>query len=509
MSLFSNIKRAFGFDDDIDNLQDDMPSSPEPVSNTNQRSHIEDKPLTASATAAPVKELDAAKVSVIFEHVVAVFNQSLPGFLQNSVDAEAQRKHLYDTLDSDIKAYLSSLDSSIENSVEQRWRAEKERLQKEMSRLESQTKELESKRADMSQKQLSSDRQKRALTERVNDLEKQIATLEAEKEQFDLENKSLVNKAKVVAVYEKENSEMREEINRLRAMALSGAAAVQSSEIPSADQPIAIDSNEVEVKELRSENETLRNEIDKLKETGEQLRAANDDLSRQLDDAKTESALLEEDLANLRVKLSAMDETNHQDIIDKAYQVEEFEGQLKEIQQQMEEFEEIKNKKDRRISELKEQLKVANATIEELNAKTSSLDTNSAINEMELTAAHDRIERLTAQVVEQNEQLASLKETLRIKDETFANSDKQLRQKIASLSDELDRANASKEQPSRLASSDLSVYRSVPNNVTDILNDTDWLDPAPAKRRQRGHRNDDSVHVPPQKNPDDPQMSLW
>ena len=490
MSLINKIKRAFGFDDDIDPMDDeDIAPSALPSALVRQHHYDNtvatpaDKPSSPTTQTADAPVIDPAKATVIFEHVVQVFNESMPAFIKNSLDSEAQRKHLFDTLDQDIKDYINSLDATIEANVEKRWHSEKERLENEMTRLENQTRDVEAKRAELSQKQLSADRQKRALSERVNDLEKQVAALEAEKEQFDLENKSLMNKAKVVAVFEKENAKMREEINSLRAAALAGH--------PMTPAEPAVDNSA----ELNA----------KIDELNKQL----DDVNKQFDDVKTEKELLEEELNDLKVKTQAIDEKNHQEIIEKARLAEQFESQVKAISQQIDQFEDVAKKKDKRIAELKEQLSVANATIEDLNAKASTLDTHTATNEMELTAAHTQIERLTNQVNEQNEQLASLKETLRIKDETYAASDKQLRQKIASLSDELDRANARERAASQVVESDISTYRQARSNVADILNDTDWLDAAPTKRRQRATRNDEAMHLPPQKNPDDPQMSLW
>lgn len=55
------------------------------------------------------------------------------------------------------------------------------------------------------------DRQKAALNERINQYENKVATAEAEREQYQLECKSLMNKLKVASVNDEEINKLREE----------------------------------------------------------------------------------------------------------------------------------------------------------------------------------------------------------------------------------------------------------------------------------------------------------
>lgn len=225
MPFFDKIRQALGFsdgEDDIDDaiIRDDAPS--------NKYRHLRENADTAQATrettretdspepaAAPPRDTDDAdKAAVIFDRVIEVFNQSLPDFLKQSVDPEAQRKYLYKSLDDGLKAYIASLKDEAAREAEARWRKDNDALQTSVKNLEQRAREIEDKRSEISQKQMSSDRQRRALSERVHDLESTVARLEAEKEQFELERQSMVNKLKVAAVYEKENAELHEQIGQ-------------------------------------------------------------------------------------------------------------------------------------------------------------------------------------------------------------------------------------------------------------------------------------------------------
>ena len=228
MPFFDKIRQALGFsdgEDDIDDaiIRDDAPS--------NKYRHLRENADTAQATRETIRETDspepaaapprdtdyADKAAVIFDRVIEVFNQSLPDFLKQSVDPEAQRKYLYKSLDDGLKAYIASLKDEAAREAEARWRKDNDALQTSVKNLEQRAREIEDKRSEISQKQMSSDRQRRALSERVHDLESTVARLEAEKEQFELERQSMVNKLKVAAVYEKENAELHEQIGQMAA----------------------------------------------------------------------------------------------------------------------------------------------------------------------------------------------------------------------------------------------------------------------------------------------------
>lgn len=199
MGALDSIKRLFGFDagyDDPDMQEDEM-SKPRYATAIPARQLAENTATSAVTSAADVH---GPRPEDIFEHVVAVFNQALPDFLKNSVDPEKQRKLLYDGLTADMKAYVEASRTAAEAQCRRNFEQQKTQLQANIREMEARYSQYNSMRDDMQQKLLSSERQRRAIMERNKDLEDRVASLEAELEQFQLENKSLINKLKVADV---------------------------------------------------------------------------------------------------------------------------------------------------------------------------------------------------------------------------------------------------------------------------------------------------------------------
>ena len=70
---------------------------------------------------------------------------------------------------------------------------------------------------DLKAMRASADRQKRTFNERIRDLERQLAAAMAEKEQYDLEVKSLMNKLKVQQVQQSDvQRKMAADLSELR-----------------------------------------------------------------------------------------------------------------------------------------------------------------------------------------------------------------------------------------------------------------------------------------------------
>ena len=197
MTFFRKLRHALGFNDDSifetdsDTAYDSIPEHSEDTSAT---------PLGKSDVYVTQDMREA-----IFSHVIKVFNDALPEFLARSVDADTQQKLIFEGLDQGIKDYLARIGADADNRCEQRWSSEQAGMRAEMDDLRRKSEQVAQERADLKQKQLSADRQKRALSDRLKDLENQVRRLEAEREQFDLENKSLLNKLKAIAVSRRRN----------------------------------------------------------------------------------------------------------------------------------------------------------------------------------------------------------------------------------------------------------------------------------------------------------------
>ena len=210
MSIFSKIKQYLGFGPDVD-LSD-------PVFADSDGSPAASKPAEkpAAPEAKPV-EFDPNMQDAIFAKVVEVFNSSLPSFLAESVDPAAQKRLLRQSLDEGVAAYLDSLKTAARDYCEEQWRARQSDMAAELDAIRLRAEDVERRSSDIRQKQLSADRQKRALTERVHDLESQLARLESEREQFELENRSLLNRLKVANVNQEDVEKLNSELTTVRA----------------------------------------------------------------------------------------------------------------------------------------------------------------------------------------------------------------------------------------------------------------------------------------------------
>ena len=199
MGALDSIKRLFGFDagyDDPD-MQEDEISKPRYTPATPARQLSES---TVTPAVNPAAGSRGPRPEDIFEHVVAVFNQALPDFLKNSVDPEKQRRLLYDGLTADMKAYVEASRTEAEAQCRRNFEQQKTQLQANIREMEARYSQYNSMRDDMQQKLLSRERQRRAILARNKDLDARVASLEAELEQIQLENKSLINKLKVADV---------------------------------------------------------------------------------------------------------------------------------------------------------------------------------------------------------------------------------------------------------------------------------------------------------------------
>lgn len=344
MSLFSKIKYIFGAGDNYEEYEDDPETS---IPDNAMSPSAENRKAEAPATA----EIGDGQVDIIFTHVVETFNMALPDFLRSSVNPEAQRKYLYNTLAKDIRQYLTDVADNTRRNCEAENNRNKDVLQARIRELEAKIADSDKKREEISQKQLSSDRQRRALSDRVHDLEKQILTLESEKEQYQLEGKSMLNKLKVASVYEKELEGMRDELNASR----------------------------TEISRLRAASAGAPQEA----VTDEEREALN----RQLEEVAKERKVL----------------------ADKIAEVQSVQGQMAEVEAQISQFDEVKEKKDRQIASLKAQLEESRQRASDLE---NTLNNSLQLNQSSQDKLNDDVKRLNSEIADLKVQLQNAQKAL-------------------------------------------------------------------------------------------------
>ncbi len=223
MSIFYSMLRAFGFgggndDDDMDLHYDgdERPSAAESgesqtSAQPSDSASVENNVNAYAATESGMENetgsdkgregrVDDHGAKAIFEGVVAVLNSNLPPYLKECLDSEEQCRFIYDNLDKDLKEYISTVARREADKANRRWASEKKKLYKQVNEATEQIAQATERVAKAEEKALSADRQKRTMTQRNADLERRVARLQADIEQYDLEKNSLLNKLRVLEV---------------------------------------------------------------------------------------------------------------------------------------------------------------------------------------------------------------------------------------------------------------------------------------------------------------------
>lgn len=409
MGFFDSIKQALGFgpEDDNDIEFEGKDATVRPLSsralpaNADSSFHHDNRSLPDSdsdedsARAAISEQPTRPDPTVIFERVVMVFNESLPGFLQKSVDPARQRQALFDALDDSMKDYFAQLDRNVERRLQTRFETDRRRLQSQIDNLNEKARKEEEENSNAKNLQLSAERQKRALSERVHDLEKQLATLEAENEQYILENKSMANK--------------------LRMAALGGDASddAVAAELTKRDERIA------ELTKLAAETEqNLALTIKQKNEAEEQLRVASQQIEALKQEIDSKSAVEQDD-----VELLAKTQKENAKLKAAA---DEMLAEMRRLQDSLEQ------------AKVKDELGVA--MVNDLNAKAHQAKNEAAeamenldemklqleIKHSELMKAQTSVAAAEAEMNESIERIAKLEEELSHTKQKLADADTQL-----------------------------------------------------------------------------------
>ncbi len=254
----------------------------------------------------------------IFDSLLQVFNDAQPDFIRKCLDVDAQRRYLYDSIDSSFKEYIARYQATVREQARSEAESASGRLREELEQLRERCRNVDSLEEDLKHQRISADRQKRTFGERIRDLEGKISTAEAEKEQLQLEIKSLLNKVKVAAVHEKDAKAYKEDLDNLRRQMRDGNQAEISQmreSMENANQRVsAMNAQnmalEAEADKLRREIESLGKVIEGQKLTISESEALVDKLRADADAraAETEALLAETRgrLAEAEARLAGM-----------------------------------------------------------------------------------------------------------------------------------------------------------------------------------------------------------
>lgn len=545
MSFFSSLFKVFGFgNDDADYNDTAIDATVTPLKQLNaEPEESADTSIEApdSVTATENEEIKPVEIPVerIFEKVVEIFNKSLPDFIAQNLDKEKQQRYIYDALDESLKQHLKDLAANADREANIRWQNERKRLMNEIDRHKENSKKQNETQEGLRSRQLSAERQKRALNERIHDMESQIATLEAEREQYDLENKSLINKLRAASIQDNGDGEQYRTViteleNDLRQTRDELEDTRRQLEVSAQSQP---DNETAELlQESQAQIEKLTALNDELTATDRQRQTDIEQLSTKLElaeamtresqsiasTAKAEINNRDIEIENLKKEISTLKSdariSDDQATVDRST-ISELEDKNRElaeqlatitaeletanenlktlevIESQLEKFEEIKNRKDAKIKEL----------------------TNSRESLIERIRLLENERRGLKRTVETNI-VAQSESEIKMRDEIA-----RLRQELATL--RLSGANADEEvipyTPTVQIEAEPEPYHSEPGRISAIdesLDNTDWLVATPPegtsmRNLAKSEDNSDFGYQAPAPRkfiPDnDAQMSLW
>ena len=360
MSFFKSLKQAFGLgeseydDEELEGIdarvtplrerRDCASQSDECASESVSENNTETADGEQASQMAVVETVSTETLPRdIFDSVVKVFNESLPEFLKQTVDETAQKEYLYNALEASTRDFLNNAGNSAQRRCDEHWLQERRQILQEMEALKQRANKEEEDRSEAKKQQLSAERQKRALSERVHDLEKQLATLQAENEQYVLENKSLVNKLRLSQVLGGDNRGDNDEITE-KILQLNG-----------------------ELESLRTKYEASKTEIDNLNAVVAEKDDAIDELSKNTSekDEELKAALAESDTLREQLRLSkeALEQSRAKDDLGNAM--------LTDLNRKTAEAVEAANEHKKRVESLLAENEALKHTIEE-NSSASS-----------------------------------------------------------------------------------------------------------------------------------------
>ena len=541
MSFFENIKRVLGLSDEYEEEEFGIDATVKPLNDNSSTSENNDKISVISVTEQPiviqpVDFTEKVPIDVIFNHVLEIFNKALPDFLSSTVDPEAQKKYLFDTLDTSVKEYITNLSKSVAEETRRQWKADREKIQAQLLELTELAKKSEEKINEAKSLQLSAERQKRAFAERVHDLENQIGKLEADREQLQLENRSLINKVKVNSVQEGDMESLRNEIATLQQQLRLVNAKVQSND--NTDSNSALDDVEKRIAELQAENDALRANNEKLRAENEASKSDNDKLIAENDaikmqgeallaeneTLKAQNATLVADNEALKAEIethtaNASQYNNTDEITINSDKIEETTQQLKQKQQECEELkvqieelatntqgqEQIIAQHNATIQDLQTKLDVASEQAQAAQKKLDEAQQNLAMLDeiqtmieqfevikekkdrkiAELTALNDesaaKIDSLQRTITQNLSTDANEKDALVKEKEALAKEKNELLSELSNLRAELERTQqqaavqAQNAVDSQVANKDSDTPPDIPDSNINSLIDTDWL----------------------------------
>lgn len=498
MSFFNSFRRAFGIGDEYydEEIQDTEISHPNQIPSTFKTNET-------SMNQEILKTDNENFAADILESVVELFNSFQPDFIKSCLNTEEQKKYLYNRLDESIKSRIkTSVDSGYKEGMKL-WESEKNKLSDELDKLRNEKDEVSKKREESRSALLSAERQKRALNERIRDLENQNAQIQAEIEQLNLENRSLMNKLRVAGISNSSKSTDNDEIEKLNDELTS-----LRNEYEEFKNTAEIEKNKLEetISNLTTENDKKNALLEEAKNftTGsdekdieiKQLKEKIESLNNDLSEKNNENEKLNQELNKSIEKIKNLEN----DLETAAYvkeQVDKIEKSIAKKDSQIETAKNTEIKQKERISELENSLVSKDKEIQRLNEELSNLRTTNLKN-LESLKELDKLKYAQPIISEQN-----IKDSGDTPQPSLPSHDKK-------------HNRSSKTKKDRTETNNNIAPKTTPviSAIDELLDSNDWfVAPDASEFIKEPVEDEDFGYKPPVKKThediDDNQLSLW
>ena len=420
MGFFNKLKSALGYSDseydEDDELDGFNPAHRTPYVNPFKKDETMpdlsdlEQPAEAAPTAvaevksAPVAEVEEKLPDGVFDGIITIINGNLPEFVRDCIDIEKERKAVSVAMGPKFRDYVLNLRRTSLEEARTQWIDERNALTGKLAQSNQRADEAVRKASEIKDRLMSEERQRRAIVERSHDLEARIADLEAQHEQEQLQNKGLLNKIKVMQLQVTDSQKDAEEITRLNKLINDQRTRLAK-----------IVDLEAQIAELNAENDSLKQQLDEMQQSAEAQEIADEYKSKMevanalINELRSTAAAKEQEAKALSEKLvvATNEITGLQDDLKAAQEELEIAA---EIQEKIEQFEVIKERKDAEIRNLRNQL-----------AQSKDADAAAASANSALAQSRSECDALKAQLAELQKKVAEQAEVSRAHDVDTAN----------------------------------------------------------------------------------------
>ena len=386
MSAFNFLKNVFGFSNEeyTDKEQNEYTPYINPF-----KKEEDNNPESDTGGTPPQNEEQNVEISIdksldeeIVVKITDILNAGLPDYIKKFIDLEAEKNYVRQSFGKAFEKYTTEIKEEISIKAKSQWQADRINLEQQAVTLGNQIAELKAKNDELRNRITSLDRQRNTLKEQLAQADNKAATAEAEREQFQLECKSLINKLKVSSVNEETVNSLKEENDTLykekntaeaEIAKLKEALKSKSEENTSLseklqafessgtnDQKKLIETLQNEITELTDNTYSLKEQLNTAKENNTAWQDELDRIRRECEIKNNEISSLQSTIATLEKQLSESEEKINEA---KEYNSNEIKTLNRQIAAKEQEIENQKNNENKLRQQI-EQLSTKNQEIE-------------------------------------------------------------------------------------------------------------------------------------------------